>query len=249
MVPPPPDRAPGRVPDQMPDRLPEHPADRDPDSVPGRAGERAPERSSALDRGLALLALLADHPEGLTVSELAGRMSLSRPVVYRLLASLLGNGYAHRSGDGRLTIGPAALRLSQRAQSQVRRAAVPILRRLAEATGATAHLSLADGDEAVAVAVVEPSWTDFHVAYRMGSRHPLELGAAGRAILAARSGRPSPVESSGELQPGATGLAVAVPSAMLEASVGVVALGPLDPAVVSDPLRAAATALARALSV
>ncbi|WP_029136036.1 IclR family transcriptional regulator [Nakamurella lactea] len=214
---------------------------------PDRPPKRAPERSSALDRGLAVLALLADHPEGLTVSELAGRMSLSRPVVYRLLASLLDHGYARRSGDGRVSIGPGVLRLSQRAQSQVRRVAVPILRRLAEATGATAHLSLADGDEAVAVAVVEPSWTDFHVAYRTGSRHPLERGAAGRAILAARGGRMTAVESSGELQPGAWGLAVAVPSALLEASVGVVALGTLDQTAVVDPLQQAATALARAI--
>lgn len=209
------------------------------------------ERSSALDRGLGLLALLADHPEGLTVSELAARMSVSRPVVYRLLASLLDQGYARRSGDGRVTIGPGVLRLSQRAQSQVRRVAMPILRRLAEATGATAHLSLADGDEAVAVAVVEPSWTDFHVAYRTGSRHPLDRGAAGRAILAARraesAGPRPPVESTGELQPGAFGLAVAVPSDMLEASVGVVALGALDPSSVTDPLLQAASALAKAL--
>ena len=37
-----------------------------------------------------------------------------------------------------------------------------------------------------------------------------------------------PVESVGELQPGATGVAVAVPGGALEASVGLVALGDLD---------------------
>ena len=31
---------------------------------------------------------------------------------------------------------------------------------------------------------VEPTWTDFHVAYRVGARHSLELGAAGKAIAA-----------------------------------------------------------------
>ena len=35
----------------------------------------------------------------------------------------------------------------------------------------------------VGIAVVEPSWTDYHVAYRVGSRHPLSTGAAGKAIL------------------------------------------------------------------
>ena len=76
--------------------------------------------------------------------------------------------------------------------------------------------------------MVEPSWTDLHVAYRVGSRHPLDRGAAGRAILAARAGRTEIVESSGELQPGAFGMAVAVPTEAMEASVGLVALAEFD---------------------
>ena len=59
-------------------------------------------------------------------------------------------------------------------------------------SGCTAHLTIADGDEALALAVIEPSWTDFHVSYRVGARHPLDRGAAGRAILAApRARRPA----------------------------------------------------------
>ena len=71
--------------------------------------------------------------------------------------------------------------------------AVPVLRALAESVGCTAHLTVADGEEALALAVVEPSWTDFHVAYRVGSRHPLNRGAAGKAILAGpRARTPTP---------------------------------------------------------
>ena len=40
------------------------------------------------------------------------------------------------------------------------------------------------------MAVVEPSWTDFHVSYRVGSRHPLHQGAAGKAILLGRDAAP-----------------------------------------------------------
>lgn len=68
----------------------------------------------------------------------------------------------------------------------MREAALPALRSLAEDIGATAHLTLVDGADALAVAVVEPTWTDYHVAYRPGFRHPLDQGAAGRAILSAR---------------------------------------------------------------
>ena len=61
-----------------------------------------------------------------------------------------------------------------------------MLRRLAEQVGCTAHLTVAEGDEALALAVIEPSWTDFHVSYRVGARHPLNRGAAGKAILLLR---------------------------------------------------------------
>ena len=70
----------------------------------------------------------------------------------------------------------------------VRTEARPILQELADAVGATAHLTVSEGDEALALVVVEPTWTDFHVAYRSGARHPLDRGAAGRGHPR-RSGR------------------------------------------------------------
>ena len=77
--------------------------------------------------------------------------------------------------------------------------------------------------------MVEPSWTDYHVAYRLGSRHPLDRGAAGLANLAVDSPcEPGYVTTSGELQPGAHGIAAPVTGlSFLRASVGVVSLGDL----------------------
>ncbi|HTF09413.1 MAG TPA: IclR family transcriptional regulator, partial [Asanoa sp.] len=140
------------------------------------------------------------------------------------------------------------LHLARRAHPLVIEAALPALRRLAEEVGATAHLTIAEGTEAVALAVVEPSWTAFHVAYRAGSRHPLARGAAGRAILAGRSGSPDPVTTVGELQAGAFGVAAPVLGVDgLDASVGVVALEALDLADVGAQVAAAAAAVAGAL--
>jgi DNA-binding IclR family transcriptional regulator len=102
----------------------------------------------------------------------------------------------------------------------------------------------------VAIAVVEPSHTAIHVAYRVGSRHRIERGAAGRAILAARGGdAASYVVSEGELQSGAVGIAAPVLGvAGLEASVGLVAIGPsLDPQLAGPQVVATAAALAAAL--
>ncbi|MGI5213023.1 IclR family transcriptional regulator [Plantactinospora sp. CA-290183] len=211
----------------------------------GRAGETA----QTLDRGLRLLHLVADAPGGLTVTEAAARLGVGRAVVYRLLGALTEHGMVRRDGTGRLRLGAGLLHLARRAQPLLAEGALPTLRRLAERTGATAHLTVVEAGEGVALAVVEPSWTAFHVAYRAGSRHPLERGAAGRAILAGRAGRAEPVTSSGELQPGAYGVAAPVLGvAGLEASVGVVALAPLDEAAVGAQVHQAATELTQTLA-
>jgi DNA-binding IclR family transcriptional regulator len=67
---------------------------------------------------------------------------------------------------------------------------------VADSVGATAHMTIVEGNEALAAVVVEPTRSDVHVAYRMGARHPLESGAAGRAILAARTAGGPPTRST-----------------------------------------------------
>lgn len=207
----------------------------------------AAESAQTLERGLRLLRLLSDGKGGRTPTELSAELSLSRPVVYRLLNTLLNEGFVRRDSEGRVHLGFGLLALAQAVQPLLRAAAVPTLRRLAEEVGATAHLTVADGDDALAVAVVEPSWTSMHVAYREGARHPLEKGAAGRAILAGREGGAAYLATEGQLQEGARGVAAPVLGLpWLEASVGVVTFGPLAEST-GPRVVAAAAELAEAL--
>lgn len=215
----------------------------------------AAETSQTLDRGLRVLAVLASHPNGLTVTELAGAVGVNRTVVYRLVTTLEQHGLARRDAAGRLHVGLGVLALARGLQPVLREVANPVLRALAEDLGATAHLTLVDGGEALAIAVVEPSWTDYHVAYRVGARHALEQGAAGRAILLGRriAGGAEVAErfvlTTGELQPGARGLASPVLGVDgLEASVGIVTLGELDAVKAGPRVATAAAELARLLS-
>ncbi|WP_433498203.1 IclR family transcriptional regulator [Sphaerimonospora sp. CA-214678] len=236
----------------------------------------AAESAQTLERGLRLLRVLAEGHRGRTPTELAGELGLSRPVVYRLLTTLQAEGFARRDAGGRVHLGFGVLGLAQAVQPLLRATALPVLRTLAERAGATAHLMIAEGDEGLAVAVVEPSWTDMHVAYREGSRHPLTRGAAGLALLALRSGRsgadgagegagdsageasnrgvndggdPPLRTSHGQLQEGATGIAVPVTGlSWLEASVGVVSFADLDVRTVGPLVLTAAEDLTAALA-
>ncbi|APU12208.1 MULTISPECIES: IclR family transcriptional regulator [Actinoalloteichus] len=206
------------------------------------------ERSLTLERGLALLQAVADaESDAPSISDLATAIGASRAAVYRMLGPLQARGLVRREGS-KVRLGLGVLRLANRVLPQVRFAALPSLRILAEQVGATAHITVADGMDAQAVAVVEPSWTAFHVSYRVGTRHPVRFGAAGRAIDLAPQDA-AWVVSCGELQTGAHGVAAPVMGVDgLRASVGVVALAPLDAEVVGPQVLRAAEDIAAALS-
>jgi len=210
-----------------------------------------------LQRGLDALGLIADHPDGISIAQLAEHLSVDRAIAYRIVATLEQDGFVTRGLGGTLHLGGAILALAFRVEPHLKAYATPSLEMLASRTRATAFLSVARGVEAEAVLVCEADAGVIRVGYRAGSRHPLDRGAAGIAILAGRpetSGDPDAVRlarnqgyslTRGQLQKGAVGIAaplhLANPKhAGLEACVGVVALDDLDVDAVSPAVMACA---------
>ena len=67
------------------------------------------ETSQTLDRGLRVLRVLAESPEGLTVTELSNRLQVNRTVVYRLISTLEQHGLVRRDARSRLFVGLGVL--------------------------------------------------------------------------------------------------------------------------------------------
>jgi DNA-binding IclR family transcriptional regulator len=100
-----------------------------------------------------------------------------------------------------------------------------------------------------------------HIAYRTGLRHPLDRAAAGLAILAGGAPRPGErdevaqardrgwARSTGEVLPGASGVAAPIARAgrEAEASLSVVWIEPRAEAPVAERVVASARAIAAAL--
>jgi DNA-binding IclR family transcriptional regulator len=178
--------------------------------------------SQTLARGLSALRLVADAPEGLGVQDIAERLGVHRTIAYRILTTLSDFHLVSRSGDGRYRVGAGAVTIARGYAAGVREAAIPILRRTADDLRATLALIATEGDEAVAVAVVEPQSVDYHLSYRVGSRNPLGVGSAGLALASLRPPYPGEPEALtevrqrgyattyGQVEPGAYGVAVPV---------------------------------------
>ena len=208
----------------------------------------AAETAQTLDRGLRILSLVAGSDSRFTINEIAESLGISRTVAYRLIVTLEEHDLLHRDDQGRIGAGFGMMAFRNAYLPELKSRATPALTRLADASGATAHLTIADGADAVALLVVEPSRSDMHVAYRVGARHRLDTGAAGKAILLGRADADGVASTSGELQPGAAGLAAPVRGVPgLEASVGIVSLHDIDAATVEPLVLEAAHAVAEAL--
>jgi DNA-binding IclR family transcriptional regulator len=226
------------------------------------SAEAVPSRttgSQTLARGLTVLQAIAESPDGLTVTEVAALAGVHRTVAYRILNTLAEAGLTHHGRDGRHRGAVGLLSLASAAHRALQSAATDLLVGAAEELGATVALIVRDGDEAVAVRVVSPTRTRYHVHFTEGSRHPLDRGSAGHATLAsspavpgesehvARARREGHVCSFGEVEPGMHGVAVPLEAERFGVAgcLNVIATRPRPDAV--PVLTAAAEQLAQAL--
>ena len=92
------------------------------------------EVSQTLDRGLAVLELLGGARSSLTPAQIAGELTIARPIAYRLLRTLSRRRLVVRDDDGTFRIGPGVLDLVRGVASNVLESAMPELTRLADRT-------------------------------------------------------------------------------------------------------------------
>lgn len=178
--------------------------------------------SQTLDRGLACLDFVAASDRAVSVDATADALGLHRSIVYRLLRTLELRKLVERDAEGDFTAGTYLAILSRSVRRSLRAAAAPVLANLAEGLQMTAFLVVADGDEAVTIDSVEPTSLNAHVAYRPGTRHPIDRGAPGIALLAGRPPMPDErqaasrartvgwAESEGEVIAGLAAIAVPI---------------------------------------
>jgi len=140
------------------------------------------ETSKTADQALTVLLELVDHGP-LTAAELARRLELNRTVVHRLLATLHSRGFITRHGHD-YAPGALLVRIAERVRPELRAAASGVMARLSKDIGETVILHIPDGDDALVLEQCAAAQHVVRVEHEIGSRHPLSLGASGRAMLA-----------------------------------------------------------------
>ena len=140
-----------------------------------------------VERAFRLLDLLSATEEGLTLSDLARALNMSKGSIHGLLKTLESSRAIEQVEDRRFVLGP---RLYDLAQAYIQRAglrqiALPAMRRLASSTGETVCLGRIEqkGVRIIECVVDEGEQAGLHIAVRRGMRIPLLAGACGAVVL------------------------------------------------------------------
>ena len=138
-----------------------------------------------IDRMSSLLDAVARYPEPVSLKILAAETALHSSTAFRILNSMVENGFLERDPAGRYQLGRKLLRLASRvhAPSDLREIAQPIMAGLRDALGETVNLTVREGDEVVYIEKATPNRM-MHVQQLIGSRAPLHVTAVGKFMLA-----------------------------------------------------------------
>jgi DNA-binding IclR family transcriptional regulator len=139
----------------------------------------------ALAQGLGILSLFGGDHRSFTAPEIAKKLSLPRTKVFRLLQTLQSMDYVRCEQDKRhFSLGPALLSrgFEYLASLDMVEVAQPILQRLRDRTGLSAHMAIRDDREIIYVSRF-PARSTIASSVNIGTRFPVHATIMGRMTI------------------------------------------------------------------
>ena len=140
-----------------------------------------------VDTALKLLNYFSVETPEFGLSDLARAAEADKATVLRILNSFAAHGYVEQDPESKkFRLGPAILHLARIRENTVPLTSIiqPVLNRLAETTGETAHASLPDGNALVTIAIAVP-YRSTRVFVDPAQRLPFHATASGVIYLSA----------------------------------------------------------------
>jgi DNA-binding IclR family transcriptional regulator len=149
--------------------------------------ERAAAYSApALEKGLAIIELLAEAEQPLSTRAIAEQLGRSKGEIFRMVYVLVERGYLVRdSATDELSLSNRLFELGMRAprSRQLMEVAVPAMERLGESIGQSCHLVVINRGETVVIATAAGG-ADINFTLRLGYRRPALDATSGQIIIA-----------------------------------------------------------------
>jgi DNA-binding IclR family transcriptional regulator len=146
-------------------------------------------RAPALEKGLAILELLAHTRGPMSLNAISRELKRSVSELFRMIQVLEFHGYLEVAGSGQgyvLSNKLFALGMTRAPTRDLHDAALPVMHRLAERVGQSCHLAVVSADQIVIVARVEAPG-DLGFSVRIGYRRALIDSTSGLVLYAFQS--------------------------------------------------------------
>lgn len=151
--------------------------------VTGQRVGRSSAAGSALEKTLRITEALAEPGGPRRLAELSAASGVPKSSTYRILSSLIEQGYAVTDGEGGYGIGLRLRTLAAGIGAERPEGIFELLQFLQKCTGQAVHLALRSGDGLTYIRKIE-SGQPFRTASRIGTRIPMHSTAIGKAVLA-----------------------------------------------------------------
>jgi IclR family acetate operon transcriptional repressor len=152
--------------------------------APEARGGRSSAAGSALEKSMRVLEAVAAPGGPHRLAELTAAAAVPKSSTFRILASLVEQGFVRIEAEHRYAPGPRLRVLAAQVRGTEPAGVEQILAELRDATGQTVHLALHSGESITYVQKLENSEQAFRTASRVGLRMPLHCTAIGKSVLA-----------------------------------------------------------------
>lgn len=151
--------------------------------VPGESVGRSSTSGSALEKTLRITEALTAFGGPHRLAELSAAAGVPKSSTYRILVSLVEQGYAVTDGDGSYGVGLRLRTLAAEISADRPEGIAELLEFLRKCTGQAVHLALRSGNALTYIRKTE-STRSHPTSSRVGMRIPLHATAIGKAVLA-----------------------------------------------------------------
>ena len=144
-------------------------------------------KSSMAEKVLLILETIAQSEFPLTLEAISTSNGLAKPTAFRLLNTLVAQGFVERDPNGRRFQPSAKLRLigiNILSVDSIRSQRVAVMRRLVEEIGETCNFNILDGNKVMYLDRIETS-APIRLHIDVGTRVPLHCTASGKLFLSA----------------------------------------------------------------
>ncbi|MDR1745572.1 MAG: IclR family transcriptional regulator [Planctomycetota bacterium] len=149
--------------------------------------EKRNDGNQSLSRGISLIELLSDYPNGCPLAKIAQETGLNKSTTHRLLKSLQSLGYvapAPSAGSYRLTSKFIAVGYKTYASLNIIHIAAPHMEKLNLDSGDTVNLSLRENSRAILIYKLEPTTGGLKTRSYIGQSIHLYCSGMGKVFLA-----------------------------------------------------------------